>query len=64
MNLSRNELERIPEFVEIFSKFKEEINAYKFKYLLIENDILQTMVEPYLAYKLGTYPENNSFENH
>jgi len=64
LSLSRSELEKIPEFAEVFSKFKEEINTYKFKFLLIENDILQTMVEPYLAFKLCTYPENNTFENH
>jgi len=36
----------------------------KFRCIYLENDILQTMFEPYLAFKLETYPINNTFENH
>lgn len=52
------------EFRKIFEDHKSNLANLDFKFIVIDNDILQTMFEPYLAYKLGTYPHNNTFENH
>ncbi|WP_026705277.1 GIY-YIG nuclease family protein [Flavobacterium soli] len=60
----RKELMQIEEFIEIFTKHKLKLINIEFKFIAIQNDILQTMFEPYLALKLGTYPINNTFENH
>jgi hypothetical protein len=60
----RNELMKIDEFIEIFRKHKLNLTNIDFRCIPIENDIIQTMFEPYLAFKLGTYPINNTFENH
>jgi len=60
----RKELMEIDEFLEIFNKHKVNLLTLEFRCIEIENDVLQTMFEPYLAYKLGTYPINNTFENH
>ena len=48
----------------VFDKQKERVKDMYLKYIIVEHDILQTMLEPYLAYKLGTYPEYNKFETH
>jgi hypothetical protein len=61
---TRKQLMQIEEFIEIFKSHKLKLSNVKFKCIAIENDILQTMFEPYLAYKLQTYPLNNTFENH
>lgn len=61
---TRKELMEIEEFIEIFENHKLNLHDCVFKCIKIENDIMQTMFEPYLAYKLGTYPVNNTFENH
>jgi len=58
------EHEKAPEFVKIFLEKKIFLKTCSIKFIDIENDILQTMFEPYAAYMLGTYPENNTFENH
>ena len=55
---------QIDEFIAIFKIHKLNLLNVKFKCIEIENDILQTMFEPYLAFKLRTYPINNTFENH
>lgn len=60
----RKQLMQIEEFIEIFRKHKLNLTNIEFRCIAIENDILQTMFEPYLAFKLGTYPINNTFENH
>lgn len=60
----RKELMQIEEFIEIFKKHKLNLRNLEFRCIPVENDILQTMFEPYLALKLGTYPINNTFENH
>lgn len=60
----RKELMEIEEFLEIFRAHKLNLTNIEFKCIALENDILQTMFEPYLAFKLGTYPINNTFENH
>ncbi len=60
----RKELMQIEEFIEIFKKHKLNLTNLEFRCIQVENDILQTMFEPYLALKLGTYPINNTFENH
>jgi len=62
--LGRQELINNVDFFERFSNYKIELSASKLKCIEITNDIVQTMFEPYLALKLGTYPNNNSFENH
>ena len=64
INKKRKELMQIEEFIEIFRKHKLNLKNIELKCIPIENDILQTMFEPYLAFKLGTYPINNTFENH
>lgn len=61
---TRKALMQIEEFKEIVNNHKLNLANVKFKYIAIENDILQTMLEPYLALKLNTYPLNNTFENH
>ncbi|MBK6836520.1 MAG: GIY-YIG nuclease family protein [Bacteroidetes bacterium] len=60
----RADLMAISEFREIFDKHKLNLSNCKIKCIEIENDALQTMFEPYLSIKLGTYPINNTFENH
>ncbi|MBC7440813.1 MAG: GIY-YIG nuclease family protein [Flavobacterium sp.] len=62
--LWRKDLMKIEEFKKDFEMHKESLADAEFKFIEIENDILQTMFEPYLAYKLKTYPHNNTFENH
>ena len=62
--LGREELMKDEEFKIKFANIKEELFASKIKCLKVENDVLQTMFEPYLAVKLKTYPINNTFENH
>lgn len=64
INKSRKELMQIEEFLEIFRAHKLNLATIDFKCVEVENDILQTMFEPYLAFKLKTYPINNTFENH
>ena len=61
---TRKELMQIEEFIEIFKSHKLNLSNLEFRCIEIENDILQTMFEPYLAFKLETYPVNNTFENH
>lgn len=61
---TRKELMQIEEFVEIFKAHKINLRNIEFRCIEIQNDILQTMFEPYLALKLKTYPTNNTFENH
>jgi hypothetical protein len=64
INKKRKELMAIEEFLEIFRKHKLNLKNIEFRCIPVDNDILQTMFEPYLAFKLGTYPTNNTFENH
>ena len=69
LNLSKIEKERNKlmanlAFKIVFDKQKERVKDMDLKYIIEEHDILQTMLEPYLAYKLGTYPEYNKFETH
>jgi len=64
INHKRKELMQIDRFVEIFRKHKLNLKNVEFRCVPVENDILQTMFEPYLAFKLKTYPINNTFENH
>ncbi len=63
-NKSRKELDEDEKFIKIFLSHKQTLQKYSIRYLELRNDILQTMIEPYLAYKFGTYPFNNTFENH
>ncbi|MDN3673264.1 GIY-YIG nuclease family protein [Flavobacterium branchiarum] len=62
--MKRKEFMQIDEFKEIFIKHKLNLSNIEYRCIAVENDILQTMFEPYLAFKLGTYPANNTFENH
>jgi predicted GIY-YIG superfamily endonuclease len=64
INKKRKELMQIDDFLEIFRKHKLNLKNIEFRCIPVDNDILQTMFEPYLAFKLGTYPTNNTFENH
>jgi predicted GIY-YIG superfamily endonuclease len=64
IKMKRIDFENNIEFKELFVEKKKYLSDCKFKYLVEENDVLQTMLEPYLAYKLGTYPILNTFENH
>jgi predicted GIY-YIG superfamily endonuclease len=64
LKLKRKELMDTKEFKDMFEKHKKNLLNIEFKCIQIENDILQTMFEPYLALKVGTYPINNTFENH
>lgn len=61
---TRAQLMKVKEFKNIFDEQKKVLKSMKLKYFVLEHDILQTMVEPYLAYKLKTYPKHNNFETH
>ncbi len=52
------------EFIPIFNQQKERVKKMHLKYINEEHDILQTILEPYFALKLNTYPEYNTFETH
>ena len=62
--LGREDIMKLEGFSERFTKHKEDLHASSIRCIEIKNDIIQTMFEPYLALKLGTYPHNNTFENH
>jgi hypothetical protein len=62
--IGRKELMKDEDFIKAFSGHKEMLFASSIKCIRVDNDIIQTMFEPYLALKLGTYPKNNSFKNH
>jgi hypothetical protein len=62
--VGRKELMKDEDFIKAFSGHKEMLFASSIKCIRVDNDIIQTMFEPYLALKLGTYPKNNSFKNH
>ena len=62
--IGRKALMEDEDFVKRFFKFKSELFASNIRCIEIENDIIQTMFEPYLALKLNTYPVNNNFDNH
>jgi len=64
IKITRKELEKDPIFIPLFEARKQYLADCKFKFIKIQNDLIQTMIEPYLAYKLKTYPINNIFENH
>ena len=64
LSITRKKLEKHKNFEPIFDVKKKYLSDCKYRFIEIKNDILQTMFEPYLAYKLGTYPINNTFENH
>jgi len=57
-------LDKDIEFNKIFLKHKQTLQKYSIRFIELENDILQAMLEPYIAYKFGTYPDNQRFENH
>ncbi len=61
---TRKDLINDKEFLSVFNKKKELVKSMKLKYILVENDVIQTIFEPYLAVKLGTYNKYNSFETH
>ena len=52
------------EFIPIFKLQKDRVKKMYLKYIKEEHDILQTMLEPYFAIKLKTYPNYNTFETH
>lgn len=60
----RDALMKDENFIEKFSTFKKQLFASKVRCIEIQNDKVQTLFEPYLALKLGTYPCNNNFDNH
>jgi GIY-YIG catalytic domain-containing protein len=62
--ITRKDLENNEQFIPLFVEKKEYLSDCKYRCIEIANDILQTMFEPYIAYKIGTYPEYNTFENH
>lgn len=62
--IGRKAIMKLPDFFDKFTQFKIELSASSIRCIEIENDIIQTMFEPYLALKLGTYPVNNNFDNH
>lgn len=52
------------EFIPIFNLQKERVREMYMKFIIEEHDILQTILEPYFAIKLQTYPNYNTFETH
>ena len=61
-NTTRNILMNELEFIPIFKLQKERVKKMCLKYVCEEHDILQTILEPYFAIKLKTYPDFNTFE--
>ena len=61
---TRNLLMNDKEFIPLFKLEKDRVKKMQIKFINEENDILQTMLEPYLAHKLNTHPEYNTFETH
>ena len=47
-----------------FLKIKSRIEKMDIKYLEIDDEIIQTIFEPYLSYKLGTINKYNKFSTH
>lgn len=64
IKLNMAELEKDKKFIPFFKDQKKYLSDCKFKVLEENNDVLQTMLEPYIAYELGTYPKFNTFKNH
>lgn len=62
--ISRNDLMNNDDFKPIFKEQKERVKKMFMKYINEEHDILQTILEPYFALKLNTYPEHNKFKTH
>lgn len=62
--MTRSQLMNEMNFRKIFNSNKERVKNMYLKYINEDHDILQTMLEPYLAYKLKTYPDYNTFETH
>lgn len=62
--LTRNDLMNDLAFIPIFNEQKFRVKNMHIKFFVEEHDILQTMLEPYFAFKLKTYPEFNTFETH
>lgn len=61
---TRKDLEKREDFKPFFDARKDYLTDCKFRFIKEENDLLQAMLEPYIAYKLDTYPINNTFDNH
>lgn len=62
--LTRKQLMNDVSFIPLFNEQKVRVKNMHIRYIIEEHDILQTMLEPYLAFKLKTYPEFNTFETH
>jgi excinuclease UvrABC nuclease subunit len=52
------------EFIPIFNLQKDRVKKMSLKYINEEHDILQTILEPYFAIKLKTYPKHQTFKTH
>jgi len=52
--IGRDAIMKLEGFSDRFTKHKEDLHASRIRCIEIENDIIQTMFEPYLALKLGT----------
>ena len=61
---TRKDLMNNVEFIPFFSQQKKRVQNMYLKYIEEEHDILQTILEPYFAFKLKTYPQYNTFETH
>ena len=62
--ITRKDLMNKIDFIPLFAEQKERVKKMHVKYIEEEHDILQTILEPYIAFKLNTYPNLNSFETH
>ena len=62
--MSRANLAANLQFAPLFIQEKEFLFDCYIRYIELDNDVLQAMVEPYLAVKLGTYPDEQHFVNH
>jgi len=52
------------EFIPLFNLQRDRVQKMYLRYISEEHDILQTILEPYFALKLKTYPNYNNFETH
>lgn len=59
-----NSLSKIETYDPDFVKAKERVSKMQIKFVEIDDPIIQTILEPYVAYKLGTLNQYNDFVTH
>ena len=62
--VTRKELMKKPKFISMFNEKKKLVQNMKLKYIEENDDVIQTILEPYISVKLKTNNKYNSFRNH